>query len=406
MATPLWTAWTVAVLLATAAHAHPLGEGKLDRGVVLRVTADAVEIDYDLQIGELTMVRQLAEWTDPGTTAIDPEAAVRQYETVAAPILARGLTLTVDGVPWVVAPTTVEHQRADHVRFVFHFRGAPPESTTSSQSGDRRIVVVDDNFETDGGYRRKAATTGPGAMLTATNAPTRFDDATPPADWELSPDEEVESRTVAVVARIDPSADPAPTVAAAPLEATAQPEQSLRELLAVEATTAGRWKWIGLLTAAFVMGMVHAFKPGHGKTMVAAYLVGENGTVYHALILGATTAVTHTGSVMIVALLLQPFARSAWLSQSMLAYVLSLVGGGLVFWLGAALFVRRWRGEEDLLHVHGPGGHVHRPDGGVDHLPAAKPAVGWRSLAALGFSGGLLPCDDAVALLIVAVSAG
>ncbi|MGL4463890.1 MAG: hypothetical protein ACRC1K_17185, partial [Planctomycetia bacterium] len=97
MATPLWTAWTVAVLLATAAHAHPLGEGKLDRGVVLRVTADAVEIDYDLQIGELTMVRQLAEWTDPGTTAIDPEAAVRQYETVAAPILARGLTLTVDG---------------------------------------------------------------------------------------------------------------------------------------------------------------------------------------------------------------------------------------------------------------------------------------------------------------------
>src|SRR5207248_10099541 len=59
-----------------------------------------------------------------------------------------------------------------------------------------------------------------------------------------------------------------------------------------------------LLLAAAVFGMAHAFTPGHGKTLVAAYLVGEKGTVAHALTLGLSTTLAHTGSVIAVAVVL------------------------------------------------------------------------------------------------------
>ncbi|MGL4461307.1 MAG: hypothetical protein ACRC1K_04070, partial [Planctomycetia bacterium] len=169
------------------------------------------------------------------------------------------------------------------------------------------------------------------------------------------------------------------------------------------------------LAAAFVFGMVHAIKPGHGKTMVAAYLVGERGTVGHALLLGAVTAATHTGTVLFAALMLRPFAAAGWLSQETLAFWLTLASGVMVAALGATLFYRRWTGKEDLLHVHGEGGHVHLPNGEVqwqDGRDHSQPhghthgAPSFAAVAALGFSAGLLPCDDAVLLLLAAVGAG
>src|SRR6185503_10978260 len=51
------------------------------------------------------------------------------------------------------------------------------------------------------------------------------------------------------------------------------------------------------LGVAIVLGAAHALQPGHGKTVVAAYLVGSRGTARHALFLGATVTATHTAGV-------------------------------------------------------------------------------------------------------------
>ena len=56
----------------------------------------------------------------------------------------------------------------------------------------------------------------------------------------------------------------------------------------------GFWTKVGLILLAMAYGASHALAPGHGKTMVAAYLVGTRGKISDALILGLSTMFTHT----------------------------------------------------------------------------------------------------------------
>src|SRR5262249_24675579 len=92
-----------------------------------------------------------------------------------------------------------------------------------------------------------------------------------------------------------------------------------------------------LLVLAAVFGAAHALTPGHGKTLVAAYLVGERGTVGHALLLGVITTLTHTGSVLLLAALLPVFFRRA--APEDIQAVLGLVGGLLIAGLGLWLLM-------------------------------------------------------------------
>src|SRR5262249_49176935 len=103
-----------------------------------------------------------------------------------------------------------------------------------------------------------------------------------------------------------------------------------------------------LLAAGF--GAVHALTPGHGKTLVAAYLVGEPGTGGHALLLGLMTTLTHTGAVFVLAVvfLISPSAAG------MIYYVQGLVGGLLITGLGLWLLLQRLFGRPDHIHL---GGH-------------------------------------------------
>ncbi|MHB1426010.1 MAG: HoxN/HupN/NixA family nickel/cobalt transporter, partial [Gemmataceae bacterium] len=158
-----------------------------------------------------------------------------------------------------------------------------------------------------------------------------------------------------------------------------------------------------LLAASF--GAVHALTPGHGKTLVAAYLVGEHGTVWHALFLGVMTTLTHTGAVFVLAVvfLISPPAAN------MIYYVQGLAGGLLITGLGLWLLLQRLFGRPDHFHV---GGHSHHHHHSHDrgHEPAPVPrngaSVRWWHLLLLGMRGGLVPCWDAILLLCLAISAG
>src|SRR5262249_33262971 len=122
--------------------------------------------------------------------------------------------------------------------------------------------------------------------------------------------------------------------------------------------------FLGLLCLAACFGAVHALTPGHGKTLVAAYLVGERGTTWHALFLGLVTTLTHTGAVLIIAAVLPLFLPDA--VPARVQFVLSLGGGLIVAGMGAWLLFRRLAGRADHFHLRGHG-HPHHHHHGVTH---------------------------------------
>jgi len=142
------------------------------------------------------------------------------------------------------------------------------------------------------------------------------------------------------------------------------------------------------LAAAFFWGMAHALSPGHGKTIVAAYLVGRRGTPWHAAALGAIVTATHT--IGVFALGLVTLALSAFIVPEQLYPWLNLVSGVLVVAIGATVFRSRLRHR----------GHTHDHD--HPHHEHEAPSRG--SLVAVGITGGLLPCPSALVVLLAAIS--
>ena len=142
---------------------------------------------------------------------------------------------------------------------------------------------------------------------------------------------------------------------------------------------------VSLLVAAF-WGAAHALSPGHGKTMVAAYLVGSRGTAAHALLLGLTVTVTHTAGVF--ALGLVTLGLSELIVPEQLYPWLNLASALLVVGVGVSVLRARVRAS------HAQGHHHHHP-----HEERRL-----RDLLAVGISGGLLPCPTALVVLLAAIS--
>ena len=142
------------------------------------------------------------------------------------------------------------------------------------------------------------------------------------------------------------------------------------------------------LALAVFWGAAHALSPGHGKTIVSAYLVGSRGTPWHAALLGLITTATHTAGVFAlggVTLLL-----SQWIVPDRLYPWLDLSAGLMVVGVGAVVLASRARHARAHRHHHQ---HHHHHEHGER-----------RSLVAVGISGGLLPCPSALVVLLAAIS--
>ena len=152
------------------------------------------------------------------------------------------------------------------------------------------------------------------------------------------------------------------------------------------------------LAAAIFWGAAHALSPGHGKSIVTAYLVGQRGTPWHAALLGLIVTATHTFGVFTLGFV--TLALSQFVVPDHLYPWLNLVSGLLVVSIGASVLASRWR--HSRAHAHGHEHHHH-------HHHAAEPGVesgapSFRSLFAVGVSGGLLPCPSALVVLLAAIS--
>lgn len=134
---------------------------------------------------------------------------------------------------------------------------------------------------------------------------------------------------------------------------------------------------IGLLAIglALILGMSHALLPGHGKTVMAAYIAGRQGSVKDAVLVGATVTATHTGGVLILGLALTLSTSLA--GESVLAY-LGVISGLMIAVLGASLLrgahKRRQSGDSVWSHGHSHGGHSHT-HGGRSHSHDAPAAA-------------------------------
>lgn len=204
------------------------------------------------------------------------------------------------------------------------------------------------------------------------------------------------------------------------------------------------------LAVAFGIGCMHATTPGHGKTMVAAYLVGERGTPKHALVLGAVVTVTHTVSVF--ALGIATYFLAGSFAPEKVTKVLGILSGMSIVVIGLWLMYKRSMKllavqpqarqahthphphvhhdhEPARVHAHAHAGHTHshapalqlvvphkhdqghdhdhdhdHGPGGHSHVPEGPITMG--SLIALGASGGLVPCPSALVLLLSSIAIG
>jgi ABC-type nickel/cobalt efflux system permease component RcnA len=161
---------------------------------------------------------------------------------------------------------------------------------------------------------------------------------------------------------------------------------------------------LAAIASAFVLGAVHALTPGHGKTIVAAYLVGSRGTLKHAAFLGAMVTFTHTISVF--ALGIATLFLFRYVVPEKITEWLGAVSGLSIVAVGAWMLNKRIPGAvHDHGHRHGHGQSHSHPHGSHTHSHVPD-EICWGGLVALGASGGLVPCESALVLLLGAIALG
>lgn len=182
----------------------------------------------------------------------------------------------------------------------------------------------------------------------------------------------------------------------------------------------GSFGILGIYTATFFLGIMHAVEPGHGKTVVAAYLVGTKGKSIDAVLLGLVVTFTHTFSIVVLAVIAK--YTSKYYSEEVLHSYLGIISSVIIMGLGLWMIKTRWSALKDpskahhhkhLFHSHSDRGraptcgadsdhdHYHQHDNSQHHPPASL-----TSLILLGISGGIIPCPAAIAILLASVSTG
>lgn len=175
---------------------------------------------------------------------------------------------------------------------------------------------------------------------------------------------------------------------------------------------AGSFDIFGIYTATLLLGILHAIEPGHGKTLVAAYLVGTRGRNIDAVILGVVVTFTHTFSIVVLAVIAKFTSR--YYSEEVLHSYLGIVSSLVIFGIGIWMLKTRWAVIKDparahhqhLFHSHDHGSHTHTHSHTSRDQASSPDPLNLKGLVLLGISGGIIPCPAAIAILLASVSTG
>lgn len=445
----------LAVLFALVAPArgwaHPLGNFTVNHYSRLEPAADGLRVVYVLDMAEIPTFQE-QERLDVDRDGQISDWERERYADARAEELRRNLRLTLNGAP-------------ASLRLLQRSLSFPPgqgglpllrlEAVYGAELPRGTVGAVDVGYRDDNGLRRigwQEIVAAPGA------ADTVIQQASVPAqdqsdELRVYPQDLLSSPLNVREAQLTfvPGALAAAPLSGAAPGAVERAQDLFATLAAAEELSPS--VIVLALAMALALGALHSLSPGHGKTVVAAYLVGSRATARHAVFLGTTVTATHTSSVY--ALGLVTLSLSEYVVPERLYPILQLVSGLLVLAMGGVLLVIRLRGAlargeatsagysrggaemccakplalvaagaASAGHHHGGtplvqhhGGHAHTPlrlgavahrHGGHahTHLPPGaddRPA-GWRSTLAMGFSGGLVPCPSALLVLLSAIA--
>jgi ABC-type nickel/cobalt efflux system permease component RcnA len=450
-------------LIPATSPAHPLGNFSISHYTGIQIAQDSIELCYVLDMAEIPTFQELQD------TGLAPEVGhssvhgylAQKIEALKAELLlevhGQRLTLQVvsseilfppgaGGLPTlklgVVYRTPLDPAPADTLYYL-HYR--------------------DGNFLGRAGWQEIIARTSPGITLVRSSVPDtdRSQALTDyPTDLLNSPPQVLEAQVLfrqetppAAVAAIGAPASSTPPfppgsgVSQQPLPPPALPLQGNKQVTPRNAFTAlvtTPQLSLGILCLALAgavgLGAFHAFEPGHGKTVVAAYLVGTRGTARHALYLGLIVTATHTAGVYLLGVV--TLYASRYVVPERLYPWLGVLSGLIIAGVGCALFLRRYDGSEATPthgHTHGHGhththghtrahtyghthghahthnhshhhnlapdqAHVHAHGAHHHHHPQPRETVSFRELLALGVTGGIVPCPAALVVLLSAIA--
>ena len=354
-----------ALLAPAAAQAHPLGNFTINRFARVEVSGHRLYVRYALDLAEI-----------PAFQARQAGVSPAGY----AKRLAGGLHVTLGGRPVALHP--IAHALAfpqgvgglHTMRLELILRGPAVDAPET-------LRVRDTNYAGRIGWREVVVGAGTSSLSDELRAY--------PKSLLQSPLD-----VTSASATVGPTHDPVPQLThGRALEAPDRVADSGFTRL-ISSGHLSALVILASLAAAFFWGAAHALSPGHGKTIVAAYLIGRRGTPRDAAVLGAIVTVTHT--IGVFALGLVTLALSQWIVPDRLYPWINLVAGGSVVLIGLAVLRSRYR---DWAHAraHRHGHHHHH-----DH--AHEPGSGVKGLLAVGVSGGILPCPSALVVLLAAIS--
>ena len=377
-------------VLAPAAMAHPLGNFSINHLSTIKISEDRVDVLYVLDEAEIPTTQQRG----------DSRAEVIRSKQEE---LRERLTLVVDGRRVPLRPL--------EPKLSFPEGQAGLETTRFEQplragiSGSERVQLRDETFPDRVGWKAIIAEPGEGTAVRSTapsgdptNGLRRY-----PEDLLDSP---LDRRSASFAVGPGDGTLVAPRAEGGKFVAT---RDSSGEGFArvFEDAAAGQGVLALLLLVAFGWGALHALSPGHGKAMVAAYLIGTRGTARHAVWLGVAVTITHT--IGVFALGLVTLALSQYILPEDLYPWLTLISGLMVVTIGVGVLRARFRWAR--AHSHGQadhGDHHHHAHGHSHEHPHSHPhgesAVTRRSLIAMGAAAGLIPCPSALVVLLAAIA--
>lgn len=450
---------TIAAFLLTLvgnAAAHPLGNFSISQYSAIHIAKQEVELRYIVDLAEIPTFQEIQE---TGLMAKPDDASAQTYAVRKAESLRAGLRLEVNGKPIEL--------RAESQEIIFP-EGAGGLPTLKlgmvykaklavDTSGAYALNYRDGNFPGRPGWKEIIVSAAPGVTLVSSSVPetdrsARLSDY--PTDLLNSPPQQLTAQlsfslpmVAAAVASSNPAVMPAvvksevkssslagstkaasepAAVAEAVKDSTANnsllltansqatPRNAFTEIMAQKELSVGII--LAALAIAVGLGAFHALEPGHGKTLVAAYLVGSHGTIKHAVLLGLIVTAAHTAGVYLLGGI--TLYASRYIVPERLYPWLGALSGIMIAALGLVLLVRRYQGKEGLLgssHHHGhehehehnrehDHGQQHHHGGHGHHHHHADEKVSLKQLFALGISGGIVPCPAALVVLLGALA--
>jgi nickel/cobalt exporter len=392
--------------LASGLGAHPLGNFSVSHYTRLEVSARGVEVTYVLDLAEVPAYTLLRDWK---LDAKSPQAELDRKAAEQAQVWAKGLEFRAAGQP--VEPRFV--RASINVSSEADGQAAARIVSTFDLPGVKAPLQFEDhNFPDRYGWKEIVIGSGNGAaIVTASQGSTDRS-----AALTAYPTDAIASSPQDLRASVDWSASSAmpPRIVPVPQPAAVQPQGAEKQpppkgdfISRLLAQHEIGWPWMLLgLAVAFGLGGAHALEPGHGKTIVAAYLVGSRGTMKHAALLGAVVTFTHTISVFLLGLAMLVLSKS--IVPANVIRKLEAASGMAIVVIGAMLFYQRLRQllherAHELGHHHHHGHDDHGPHSHT-HLPKEEVTLG--NLIALGVSGGLVPCPAALVILLAAIAFG